>query len=129
MKGYDITLDLKNGTFQINEAQAGPGAAGAGRAVNISSGSVLADEIANKIVPGAIERILDSFPSLKNAVGSDTIDMALQVAYIDGKNNTMAYAYFTYSLGGGKPLPWESVWMPLTLTTRMRRAREVTRTR
>lgn len=103
MKGYDITLDLKNGTFQINEAQAGPGAAGAGRAVNISSGSVLADEIANKIVPGAIERILDSFPSLKNAVGSDTIDMALQVAYIDGKNNTMAYAYFTYSLGGGKP--------------------------
>lgn len=104
MKGYDITLDLKNGTFQINEAQAGPGAAGAGRAVNISSGSVLADEIANKIVPGAIERILDSFPSLKNAVGSDTIDMALQVAYIDGKNNTMAYAYFSYSLGGGKPI-------------------------
>ncbi len=104
MKGYDITLDLKNGTFQINEAQAGSGAAGAGRAVNISSGSVLADEIANKIVPGAIERILDSFPSLKNAVGSDTIDMALQVAYIDGKNNTMAYAYFSYSLGGGKPI-------------------------
>lgn len=54
-------------------------------------------------MPNAVSQILDSFQSLKNAVGSDTIDMALQVSYIDGKNNTMAYAYFTYSFGGGKP--------------------------
>lgn len=105
MRGYDITVDLRNGSFQINEAQAGQTAAGAGRAgVNaVSSGSVLADTIANEIVPNAISQILDAFPSFKNAVGSDTINMALQVAYIDGKNNTMAYAYFSYSLGGGKP--------------------------
>lgn len=101
MKGYDIKIDLKNGSFEINEAQAGPGAAG--RAVNVSSGSALADKIANEIVPNAVSQILDAFPSLKNAVGSDMIDMALQVSYIDGKNNTMAYAYFTYSFGGGKP--------------------------
>lgn len=101
-KAFDIKLDLKNGTFQINDAQAGPGAAGRA-AVNVSSGSVLADTIANEIVPNAVSQILDSFQSLKNAVGSDTIDMALQVSYIDGKNNTMAYAYFTYSFGGGKP--------------------------
>lgn len=101
-KAFDIKLDLKNGTFQINDAQAGPGTAGRA-AVNVSSGSVLADTIANEIVPNAVSQILDSFQSLKNAVGSDTIDMALQVSYIDGKNNTMAYAYFTYSFGGGKP--------------------------
>lgn len=101
-KAFDIKLDLKNGTFQINDAQAGQGAAGRA-AVNVSSGSVLADTIANEIVPNAVSQILDSFQSLKNAVGSDTIDMALQVSYIDGKNNTMAYAYFTYSFGGGKP--------------------------
>lgn len=104
MKGYDITVDLRDGSFQINEAQAGPGAADAGRAaVKVSSGSALADKIANEIVPNAVSQILDTFPSLKTAVGNDTINMALQVAYIDGKNNTMAYAYFTYSFGGGKP--------------------------
>ena len=101
MKGYDITLDLKSGAFTINEAQAGPKAAG--RAVNVSSGSVLADTIANEIVPHAVSQILDAFPSLKTAVGNDTINMSLQVAYIDGKNNTMAYAYFSYNKGGGKP--------------------------
>ncbi|MDE6405707.1 MAG: flagellinolysin [Lachnospiraceae bacterium] len=102
MKSYDISIDLRDGSFMINEAQA----AGTGRAgVNaVSSGSVLADTIANEIVPNAISQILDSFPSLKTAVGSDTIDMALQVAYIDGKNNTMAYAYFTYRNSGGKPI-------------------------
>ncbi len=104
MKGYDITLDLKSGAFTINEAKAGPGAADAGRAaVNVSSGSVLADTIANDIVPHAVSQILDAFPSLKTAVGNDTINMSLQVAYIDGKNNTMAYAYFSYNKGGGKP--------------------------
>lgn len=104
MKGYDITVNLKDGSFQINEAQAGPGAAGAARdAVKVNSGSALADTIANEIVPNAVKQILDSFPSLKNAVGSDTINMALEVSYIDGKNNTLAYAYFRYSLGGGKP--------------------------
>ncbi|MDE5937728.1 MAG: flagellinolysin [Lachnospiraceae bacterium] len=106
MKSYDISIDLRDGSFMINEAQAGTGAAGMGRAgVNaVSSGSVLADTIANEIVPNAVNQILDAFPALKTAVGSDTIDMALQVAYIDGKNNTMAYAYFTYKNSGGKPV-------------------------
>lgn len=104
MKGYDITVNLNDGSFQVNEAQAGPEAKATGKAaVNVNSGSALADTIANEIVPNAVSQILDAFPSLKNAVGSDTINMALQVAYIDGKYNTMAYAYFTYSFGGGKP--------------------------
>ena len=106
-KAYDITYDLRDGSVMINGAQAGPGAAGAGRAtsaVEISSGSALADMIANDIVPNAVKQILDAFPSLKTAVGGDTIKMSLDVAYIDGKDNTLAYASFRYSLGGGKPI-------------------------
>lgn len=104
MKAYDISIDLRDGSFQVNESQAGQRAARAGGdSVKVSSGSALADAIANEIVPNAISQILDAFPSLKNAVGTDTIDMSLQVAYIDGKNNTMAYAYFSYNRGGGKP--------------------------
>lgn len=103
-KDYEITVNLNDGSFQVNGEQAGPGAAGAARdAVKVNSGSALADAIANEIVPNAVSQILDAFPSLKNAVGSDTIDMSLQVSYIDGKYNTMAYAHFTYSFGGGKP--------------------------
>lgn len=104
-KTYDITYDLRDGSMTINGAQAGPGVAGASRAaVEVSSGSALADMIANDIVPNAVKQILDSFPSLKAAVGNDTIKMSLDVSYIDGKNNTMAYASFRYSLGGGKPI-------------------------
>lgn len=105
MKTYDITYDLKDGTLSINGAAAGPGAAGASRdAVNmVSSGSALADMIANEIVPGAVSQILKEFPSLEGAVGGDTINMSLEVSYIDGKNRTLAYASFRYSNGGGRP--------------------------
>ena len=104
MKAYDITYDLRDGSVLINGEPAG--AAGAGRAtsaVEVSSGSALADMIANEIVPNAVKQILDAFPSLKGAVGGDTIKMSLEVSYIDGKNNTLAYASFRYSNGGGKP--------------------------
>lgn len=72
--------------------------------MEVSSGSALADMIANDIVPNAVKQILDAFPSLKGSVGSDTIKMSLDVAYIDGPNQTMAYASFSYSYGGGKPI-------------------------
>lgn len=104
-KQYDITYNLKDGSLLINGAQAGPGAAGMGRAgVNaVSSGNVLADTIANEMVPNAIKQIFDAFPSLKDNVGTDTINMSLEVSYIDGRNNTLAYASFRYSYGGGRP--------------------------
>lgn len=102
MKKYDITYNLKDGSFLINGER--PGAAGRAGGVNISSGSALADAIANEIVPNAVSQILDAFPALKTAVGNDTINMSLEVSYIDGKNRTMAYAHFRYSNGGGKPI-------------------------
>lgn len=104
-KNYDITFNLLDGSVTIDGAQAGPGAAGGARAtsaVEISSGSKLADMIANDIVPNAVKQILDTFTPLKNAVGTDTIKMSLEIAYIDGKNQTLAYASFRYG-GSGKP--------------------------
>lgn len=101
-KSYDITYNLKDGSLMINGAAAGPGAAGrAGVAVSI--GNVLADTIANELVPNAVSQIFTAFPSLKNNVGSDTINMSLDVSYIDGPNRTLAYASFRYNYGGGRP--------------------------
>lgn len=102
MKNYDIVYDLRDGSLSINEAQSAPGAARAASAVQVSSGSKLADMIANDIVPNAVKQILDTFTPLKNAVGNDTIKMSLEVAYIDGKNQTLAYASFRYG-SSGKP--------------------------
>lgn len=102
-RNYDITFDLRDGSFAINDAQAEPGAVGASRAaVEVSSGSKLADMIANDILPNAVKQILNTFTPLKNAVGSDTIKMSLEISYIDGKNSTLAYASFSYG-SSGKP--------------------------
>ena len=104
-KSYDITYNLKDGSLMINGAAAGPGVNGAGRAgVNaVSNGNVLADTIANELVPNAIKQIFDTFTPLKDNVGTDTIKMSLDVSYIDGKDRTLAYASFRYSYGGGRP--------------------------
>ena len=103
-KSYDITYNLKDGSVMINGAQAAPAAGSTARAgVNVSSGNVLADTIANDLVPNAVKQIFDAFPALENNVGNDTINMALEVSYIDGKNGTLAYASFRYSYGGGRP--------------------------
>lgn len=101
-KSYDITYNLKDGSVMVNGAAAGPGAAGRAE-LTVSSGNVLADTIANELVPNAVQQIFDAFPSLKNNVGSDTINMSLDVSYIDGPNRTLAYASFRYSYGGGRP--------------------------
>lgn len=101
-KSYDITYNLKDGSVMVNGAAAGPGAAGRA-GLTVSSGNVLADTIANELVPNAVQQIFDAFPSLKNNVGSDTINMSLDVSYIDGPNRTLAYASFRYSYGGGRP--------------------------
>ena len=102
-KSYDITYNLKDGSVLVNGAAA-PGAGGAGRAnFDVSSGNVLADTIANELVPNAVQQILDTFGPLKNNIGTDTIKMSLDVSYIDGKNHTLAYASFRYNYGGGRP--------------------------
>ena len=61
---------------------------------------LLAEKIANEYLPNAVKQILDAFPSLSGIIGSNTIDMTLEIGNIDGKNNTLAYAQVScYSTG------------------------------
>lgn len=57
----------------------------------------LADKIANEYVPNGISQIFNAFPALKNAVGSDSTGMELLIEYIDGENNTLASAGYSYN--------------------------------
>ena len=100
---YDMELNLKDGTVAVNGSP--NNAAVNGRAgVAVNSGSALADKIANTLVPDAIGHILEAFPALKNAQGTDTIKMSLNVSFIDGPGNTLAYASYTYKSSGGRPI-------------------------
>lgn len=98
-KKYDLSFNLQDGSVFISDASSGTGASGARAA---SSGSVLADTIANELVPNAIKQIMDNFPTFKSAMGSDTVKMALEVKYIDGPSQTLAYASFSF-YPTGKP--------------------------
>lgn len=95
---YEFTLNLTDGTMKATEASMNLAAARAAGAV--STGSQLADTIANEFVPNAVKQILDNFPALKANVGSDTINMSLDVSYLDGPNNTLAYAQYSYGASG-----------------------------
>ena len=96
---YEVKYQIQDGTFavttQINPADGSTVDSGA-------AGQVLADKIANEFVPNAIQQILNTFSSLKSAVGSDSIDMALDISYLDGPSNTLAYAQCSF-YGTGKP--------------------------
>ena len=96
---YEVKYQIQDGTFavttQINPTDGSTVDSGA-------AGQVLADKIANEFVPNAIQQILNTFSSLKSAVGSDSIDMALDISYLDGPSNTLAYAQCSF-YGTGKP--------------------------
>lgn len=96
---YDIKYQIADKQFVINKSDNGVQTLADGDA---EPGQVLADKIANELVPNAIAQIFDAFPSLEAAVGSDTISMALDVSYIDGRDNTWAYAQCSVS-GTGEP--------------------------
>lgn len=96
---YNIQYQIADKQFVINRDDNGVQALADGDA---KPGQVLADKIANELVPNAIAQIFDAFPSLETAVGSDTISMALDVSYLDGPNNTLAYAQCSF-YGTGEP--------------------------
>lgn len=116
---YNIKFNLTDRNFLV-ESAANPAAVtsttapaavtnavdvseGAGQAGGVTdTGSVLADKIANELITNAISQILDAFPSLKAAVGSDSIEMALDISYLDGPSNTLAYAQCAF-YGTGEP--------------------------
>ncbi len=119
-KYYELTFNLKDGSMTVSDADgtmladSADGAISAGGVQNgvsgasragvqaSSSGSVLADTIAKELIPGAAKQIMEAFPSLDAAVGTDTIKLGLNVSYIDGPNRTLAYASFRF-YNSGKP--------------------------
>lgn len=103
---FELHLNLKDGSFMVenlnNTINASNAAGNVSRAaINpVSSGGTLADLIANELIPNAAKQILDTFPSIKNNIGSETMDIKIEVVSIDGLNNTLARAGFRYSLTG-----------------------------
>ena len=67
--------------------------------------NALADKIADEYVPNAVAQILDRIPSLKDAMdllvadnGKDPYNMTLNIDYIDGVSNTLAFVQASFSL-------------------------------
>lgn len=97
---YNVQYQMLDGTITVTgQADQAQSSTGSGDTVS----QTLADVIADEFVPNAIKQIFDAFPTLASAVGSNTIEMALDISYIDGPSNTLAYAQCSYSLAGGTP--------------------------
>ena len=96
---YELKYDLVHTVFEVTTLAA-DGVMAADATGTVSSGNALADHIANELLPNAIAQIFAAFPSLKNATGSDTIDMSLDVSVIDGENGTLAYAQCAFGASG-----------------------------
>lgn len=97
-----FVLDNMNDTVNGTEASAAAGdisRAGISRAgVNpVSGGGALADLLVKDLIPNAAKQILDTFPSIKNNIGNETMDIKITVKKIDGLNKTLAQAGFRYS--------------------------------
>lgn len=94
---YGCTLDLTNQSVEVNHVSRSGG-------VSASGGyDALANKIATEYFPNAITQILDAFPSLRADIGSDNIAMELRIEYIDGPNNTLAYAQASF-FPNGRPI-------------------------
>lgn len=64
----------------------------------------VANKIANELVPNAVAQLLDAFPALKAAQGTDTFELGLRI-YSNSGSSVLAYAQAGYSgVAGEKPL-------------------------
>lgn len=101
---FDLTYNLADGSVTINgmsDNVSGADAAMGRAAVNpTSSGGALATKIATEFIPKAAEQILDAFPSLKNEIGSETLNIKITVKSIDGKGSMLARAGYSYYPSG-----------------------------
>lgn len=99
---YEVTLDLANQSVSVSQQTNGVAPRAGG--VQVNSGSALADQIANKYIPNAVDQIFKAFPAFATAQAGAEIKMALNVKFIDGPGNTLALAGYSYSPSGGKPI-------------------------
>ena len=94
---YDIKYRMIDDTFTVTgQADQAQSSTGSGDTVS----QALAEKIANEFVPNAIKQIFEAFPALASVVGSDTVEMALDISYIDGPSNTLAYAQCSFRSSG-----------------------------
>lgn len=104
---YDLTYNPADGTFSVvaadNRAMSADGATGRAAVNPTPSGGALADLIAAEMVPKAAEQILNAFPAIKADIGNITLNIAVKVQGIDGRDGTLAQAYFRYKTNGGRP--------------------------
>lgn len=61
--------------------------------VNASPNAKATSEYLAKLIPDTIKDLLNAYPSLK---GAEDLSIKLDMAYIDGGNNTLAYAAYSY---------------------------------
>lgn len=101
---FAITVDLKNIACEITPiAENGAIAASNGTGTVAGAGyTQLADKIADEYIPNAVTQILNAFPSLAGNIGAETFKMDLEIGYIDGVSNTLAYAQVS-SYATGRP--------------------------
>lgn len=88
---YDISFNMAERSMTI---ASGADGADSSDKIDVGTGqyAVLADKIANELIPNALEQIMDAFPALANEMLGKQIDMTLDVSYIDGTSGTLAYA-------------------------------------
>lgn len=99
---YELHYDLRDGSFVLDGPEH-PAAAFSARAATVnpvSSGGDLADLIVQELIPNAANQIMNAFPSIRNNMGNDTLDIKITVQYIDGLNNNLARAGFYFYPNG-----------------------------
>lgn len=101
-KKYNLVFDLEDGSVTVSDADAGAAASGS-KAGAVSTGSILADTIANELVPNAVKQILDGFPAFKTAMAGKEMSMGLEIAFEDGPGNKLAYASAQFYMTPGTP--------------------------
>lgn len=101
---YGLTYHMADGSVSVNRMSGGVSAADAamGRAaVNPTpAGGALAAKIATELIPKAATQIFDRFPSLKNEIGSETLDIKIEVVSLDGGGKTLAQAGYRFYPSG-----------------------------
>lgn len=102
---FDLTYHMADGSISINSMSdnvSGADAAMGRAAVNpTASGGALATKIATDFIPKAAEGIFNAFPSLKNEIGSETLNIKITVTQLDGKGQMLARAGYKFYTSGG----------------------------
>lgn len=101
---YDLTYHIADGSFTVNsmESEASAVESTVSRAAvdPTPSGGGLADVIATEFIPKATAQIFDAFPSIKNAIKNDTINIEITVTDLGGPGGLLAQASFKYYKSG-----------------------------